>query len=51
MGGYGGIWEDMGVMGVMGGYGANGARWDPRAHMAPSGREARLCDDLHMICP
>ena len=32
MGGYGGIWGDME------GYGANGARWDPRAHMGPSGR-------------
>ena len=31
-GGYCGIWGDMG------GYGANGARWDPRAHMGPSGR-------------
>ena len=32
MRGYGGIWWDIG------GYGANGARWDPRAHMGPSGR-------------
>ena len=40
--GYGGIWWDMvgsgGVRGDIGGYGANGARWDPRAHMGPSGR-------------
>ena len=33
--GYGGMW---GMWGDMGGYGANGARWDPRAHMGPSGR-------------
>ena len=38
MRGYGGYCGILWDMGGYGGYGANGARWDPRAHMGPSGR-------------
>ena len=31
-----------GILWDMGGYGANGARWDPRAHMGPLGPHAPL---------